>query len=261
MLLKLFSRRWLLTTLLVVAASVVMVRLGIWQLERLEQRRAFNARVQAQIDQPTLNLNQRGAVPADDLVNMEYRKVTVVGIYDHSQEVALKNQAHDNQWGVNLLTPLKMAGTGDVILVNRGWIPAEDFTSGDWSRYTETGTVEVQGVLRRSQSRPDFGRRSDPTPAPGGERITAWNFANVEAIDQQTPYDLLPVYIQEAPDPEGPELPYRSLPALNLTEGPHMGYAIQWFAFAAILAFGYPFFMRKEEARKDSAEPSGIQKA
>jgi surfeit locus 1 family protein len=103
--------------------------------------------------------------------------------------------------------------------------------------------------LRRSQSKPDFGKRSDPTPAPG-QRLEAWNFANVEGISQQAPYELLPVYIQEAPDPSWTGLPYRTQPVLNLSEGSHMGYAIQWFAFAGILAFGYPFFIRREEARK-----------
>jgi surfeit locus 1 family protein len=191
----------------------------IWQLERLQQRRAFNARVQAQIDQPPLNLNQPEASSAD-LVNMEYRKVIVVGTYDHSQEVALRNQAHDNQWGLNLLTPLKVDGTDQAILINRGWIPAEDFTSGDWSRYAEPGKVEVQGVLRRSQSRPDLGRRSDPTPAPGGERITAWNFANVEAIDQQAPTTCCR-YTSRRRLTCLTGAPYRSLPELNLTEGPH----------------------------------------
>jgi surfeit locus 1 family protein len=247
MLLKVFSRRWLLTTLLVIVAVGVMVRLGIWQLDRLAQRRAFNARVNAQVDQPPLNLNQGGE--AADLVNMEYRKVIVTGEYDFSQQVALRNQAHDSRWGVDLLTPLKVDGSDRAVLVNRGWIPADDFNTGDWSKYDEPGTVEVHGVLRRSQSKPDFGRKSDPIPAPG-QRLEAWNFTNVDGIDRQTHYDLMPVYIQEAPDPSWTGLPYRTKPELDLSEGPHMGYAIQWFAFAAILAFGYPFFIRREETQK-----------
>ena len=46
---------------------------------------------------------------------------------------------------------------------------------------------------------------------------------------------LLPVYIQEAPEPAWQGPPYRSQPTLDLTEGPHMGYAIQWFTFAGLL--------------------------
>jgi surfeit locus 1 family protein len=251
---RMFSRRWLLTTLLVMAAMAVMARLGIWQLDRLAQRRAFNARVLAQINQPPLKL--AGSALNADLVNMEYRHIIVVGQYDFSQEVALRNQAHDNQYGVTLLTPLRIAGSNQSILVERGWIPADDFASGNLAKYHEDGMVEVHGLIRQSQSKPDFGFRVDPTLAPGQESLTTWNFVNVDRISQQVPYSMLPVYVQESPDPSWTGLPYRSEPTLDLSEGPHMGYAIQWFGFAALLGIGYPFYIRKEEARKkrDSEE-------
>jgi surfeit locus 1 family protein len=113
-----FSRRWLLATLLVAAAMAVMVRLGIWQLDRLEQRREFNARVLAQINQPALVL--KGPALQADLASMEYRPVVVEGEYDFSQQVALRNQVWENQAGVHLLTPLRIAGTEQSVLVNRG---------------------------------------------------------------------------------------------------------------------------------------------
>jgi surfeit locus 1 family protein len=188
---------------------------------------------------------------------MEYRAVTVTGEYDDSQEVALRNQAHDGRWGVNLLTPLRIAGTDRAVLVDRGWIPAEDYTSGAWEKYREPGTVNVHGVIRRSQAKPDFGRRGDPTPAPG-EFIPAWNLVNVESIDVQTSYDLLPVYIKQSPDPAWTGLPFRSQPKLELTEGSHLGYAIQWFAFAALLGFGYPFFVRKQEREGIERRQTGV---
>lgn len=245
--LRLFSRRWLLTTLLVIVAAGVMVRLGIWQLDRLEQRRSFNARVSAQLEAEPLILDAQALEEhAQDLVQMEYRTVQVTGEYDHSQQVALRNQARDQRWGVNLLTPLRIAGTDRTVLVDRGWIPAEDYTSGNWEKYDEPGVVSVTGLIRRSQERPDFGRRSDPTPAPG-EFLTAWNLVNVESIDQQVSYELLPVYIQQAPDPAWTGMPLRGQPKLELTEGSHMGYAIQWFAFALLLGLGYPFFVRRRE--------------
>jgi surfeit locus 1 family protein len=238
--LRMFSRRWILATFLVIAAMAVMVRLGIWQLDRLEQRRAFNARVLAQVNQPPLLLTDQ-ALNAD-LAGMEYRPVIVEGEYDHSQEVALRNQAWNDQIGVHLLTPLKIAGSDRAVLVDRGWVPVQDFNSHDWSQYTEPGKVRVQGVIRDSSSKPDFGKRNDP---PG--RLDIWNFANVGRIAEQVSYPLLPIYIQQAPDPAWTGLPHRSQPELDLTEGPHLGYAFQWFTFAAILGLGYPFFIRRQE--------------
>jgi surfeit locus 1 family protein len=238
------SRRWWKTTILVLLAMAVMARLGIWQLDRLEQRRAFNARVQAQLDQPTLILE--GAALDQDLENMEYRQVIVQGVYDQASEVALRNQVWENQGGVHLLTPLKIANSDRAVLVNRGWIPYEDFISGDWSKYTETGEVQVAGVIRASESKPDFGGRTDPIPAPGESPLKAWHLANVVGISQQVPYELLPVYIQQSPDQSWTGMPYRTQPDLELTEGSHFGYAIQWFTFAGILGVGYLFFIRRE---------------
>jgi surfeit locus 1 family protein len=105
----------------------------------------------------------------------------------------------------------------------------------------------VQGTIRRSQSKPDFGQRADSIPAPGEEPLRLWYFANVEGIGKQLPYRVLVAYIQRAPDPNQQGLPFSSLPELDLTEGPHMSYALQWFSFAAVLLFGYPFFIRKRE--------------
>jgi surfeit locus 1 family protein len=240
-----FSRRWLGATLLVLIGVGILVRLGFWQLERLQQRREFNARVQSQVSLPELSLDN--AALEENLVNMEYRPVAAVGTYDFSQEVALRNQAEGGRLGVHLITPLRLKGSEQSVLVDRGWIPEEDFSSGNWARYAEPGEVQVRGVIRRSQSQPDFGWRSDATPVPGGERLAAWNFVNVPAISQQVPYALLPVYIQQAPDPTWLRMPVRSQPHLDLSEGPHQGYALQWFTFAVILGAGYPFFIYRRE--------------
>jgi surfeit locus 1 family protein len=175
--------------------------------------------------------------------------VSVRGQYDYSGQVALRNQVWDNQAGVHLLTPLKIEGTDTYVLVERGWVPGIESTPEDWRQYDEPGTVEVRGMIRRSQSKPDFGRRADQLPAPGESPLRLWYFANVEGISAQLSYPLLPVYIQQAPDLAWTALPYRSLPELELTEGPHMGYAMQWFSFAVLLLAGYPFFVRKREIK------------
>lgn len=257
MLLRPFSRRWWKTTLLVIVAMGVMTRLGIWQLDRLRQRRAFNARVEAQLNAPSLNLTENSF--AQDLTAMEYRSVVVEGEYDPGQQIVLRNQAWVNRYGVHLLTPLRIKDSDMAVIVDRGWVPGEDFEAGTLDHYDETGPVVVQGMLRDSQTRPDFGRRADPTLAPGEQRLDAWYLVNVDRIAEQIPYPLLPVYIQQAPDPAWTELPYRSLPELELTEGPHLGYALQWFTFALILGVGYLYYIRKEESDAEVARARNAQ--
>jgi surfeit locus 1 family protein len=248
----LFERRWWKTTLLVMVGVVVLIRLGIWQVDRLEQRREFNARVEAQLERIPIKLN--GQINIEELQGMEYRSAIVTGEYDHFNQVALRNQVWNNSLGVHLLTPLKIDGSEHIVLVNRGWIPMEVFSTGDWSEFDEQGKVEVSGMIRKSQTKAEIGRISDPVPAAGEPRLTAWNLANLESIKKQLPYQILPIYIQQAPQPSWGEMPYRGLPDLDLTEGSHLGYAIQWFTFAVILGVGYPIFIFRETEKTNPVD-------
>ena len=193
--------------------------------------------------------------PIDGLATMEYRTVIVRGEYDFSQEVALRGQSWNGTLGARLLTPLRIAGSDRTVLVDRGWVPYEETEDGQWPQYARPGVVEVRGRIQASRNQTGFGFQNDPTPAPG-QRLTAWNQANVEAIAAQMPYPLLPIYIQQAPDPDPDKvLPYAGLDPLDLSDGPHLGYAGQWFLFAVIFAVGYPVFVRhqlREEAKRQA---------
>jgi surfeit locus 1 family protein len=251
MLRRFFTIRWIFTTLLVIAAVGVMVRLGFWQIERHEQRAAFNASLQAQRDAAPLDLNQQPQV-VGELVGMEYRQVTARGVYDHEREIILRNQVYDHRPGYHILTPLRLEGSEYVVLVDRGFIPLDESTTEACAKYAQPGTVEVEGVLKRPQNQRIFGV-PDPTLAPGQQRLDAWNAVNLVRIQQQIDDPLLPMYVQMlAPSmesialsgepPPGPPFPNGEVPPVD--PGSHMGYAMQWFGFAAVLAFGYPFFLR-----------------
>lgn len=226
--------RWIILTLLVLLAAGVFIRLGFWQLERLAERRARNAQMQAQASLPPLNLNQE--MPAMvELAQMEYRLVTATGTFDSTGEVLLTNQPWQGRLGVHLLTPLRLEN-GQTLLVDRGWIPYEDKDAPARQKYARPGTVTVTGMLRASQS-----IRGQGQNAP--DQFTQ---VNLDLISKTTGQQLLPLFAVEAPDPASAGLPYRSLPEVDLSEGPHLGYAMQWFFFALLLAVGYPFFLRKQ---------------
>jgi surfeit locus 1 family protein len=90
----------------------------------------------------------------------------------------------------------------------------------------------------------------DPTLAPDQSRLETWNNLDLERLSDQMDMTLLPVYLQRMPSGEQAEPPYASLPELDLSEGPHLGYAVQWFAFAALLLVGYPFYVQRQEAKR-----------
>jgi surfeit locus 1 family protein len=239
-----FSARWLLTTLLVLAGAAVCVRLGIWQLDRLQQRRAFNRHyLRARAEAP-LDLNS--SLP-ESLADAEYRDAAARGHYDFEHQVALRNQYNGSEFGYHLLTPL-MLNDHLAVLVDRGWIPAQDNGSAsDWRKYDEAGQVSVRGMLRLTQVKPAFGGAADPTVEPG-QRLDLWNNVNLERIGAQLPYRLLEAYLQPAPETGDTTPPIPFQPEIEITEGPHLGYAGQWFIFAALLFFGYPLFYLRRQA-------------
>ena len=241
-LLKMFSRAWLLATLLVFAGTAVCVRLGIWQLDRLEQRRAFNAQVNAMRAMSALDLNRE--VPKD-IATMEWRTVKVTGEYDLDNQFALRNQVNGNEYGYHLITLLKF---GDqAILVDRGFIPADgnDSPTG-WSRYDERGVVTIEGQIRLGD---DVQIGGNPEARNGDtNQLRFWNSINLEGIAAQIPYPVLRVFIQPNANEADTSYPIPYQPKVDVTEGSHFGYALQWFTFAAILFFGYPFYLKKQLA-------------
>jgi surfeit locus 1 family protein len=248
MLLRLFTRRWLLATALVLAGAAVMVRLGIWQLDRLQQRRAFNVRVIEQQKEESLLLD---APKIDfDLYSLEFRQVVVSGEYLPEDEIVLRNQVWPGEFGselgARLFTPLRIEGSEAAILVDRGWIPENDLQNLE--QFNEVGTVTVYGQLRRDETDFDLVAvlRPDPPLAANEPRRQIWNSLDLDRIAAQMEIELLPVYVQRFPGGEQDNPPYASAPALDLSEGPHLGYAIQWFSFAGLLLAGYPIYVSRQ---------------
>jgi surfeit locus 1 family protein len=246
---KFLSRRWILTTILVIAGAVLCARLGIWQLDRLKQRRAFNSHVNAMRALPALDLSSNAG--SEDLEDMEYRAARVTGKYDFADQIAIRNQYNNNQYGFHLVVPLVLT-SGQAVLVDRGWIPADgNAAAADWRKYdAPEQTTTVHGIIRLSQSTPGFGGVADPTLTPGQKGMDLWIYVNIPRISKQVPYPMVPIYVQLDPDPSRTSPPIPFQPELDLSEGPHQGYAVQWFSFATLLLVGYPFYVRKQENPK-----------
>jgi surfeit locus 1 family protein len=240
MLRLLFTGRRLWTTLLVIALAALCVRLGFWQLDRLAQRRAQNALINARMNQPAQAIDGAGV----DLEDMDYRRVELRGVYDSAHEVILRNRALEGVPGVHVLTPLRLsqgAGAPAAVLVDRGWLPLELAAPEERRAYAAPpGEVVVTGLARRSQA--GAGGPPDPALPAGQTRRDAWFRVDIGQIEQQTGYALLPFFVEQTPAPGDPDLPRRT-PPTDLGEGSHLSYTIQWFSFAAILLIGYGAFM------------------
>lgn len=218
----------------VAIGALVLISLGIWQLGRLQERRALNAAIASRLDLPPVTLSGQPL----DATDLEYRPVVVTGTFDFSQEIVLRNRAYKNVAGVHVITPLRIAGSDGAVLVDRGWIPYEAAGPELRTAYASpTGAVTVHGLIRVSQPRPSSLAPADPPLGPDRPRLDAWFWPDVSQIQKQIPYPLLPFYVEQDPGPDPNAIPAPGH-EIDLSEGPHLSYAIQWFSFAAILVVG-----------------------
>ena len=233
------SRTRLLVFLALALVTVTCIRLGLWQLGRLHERRAANAVAAAALAAPEADLRSGSAAP--------WRRVRVTGEYDHAHDIVLRGQAHREQPGVAIVTPLRMEGEAGVVLVARGFVPSPDAISAEPDSLREPGTVTVHGVLMPLGSRPDSG-----APLTRAGRTT-WRGLDRAALSARLGVPLPEYYVAQLPDIAPAGLP-RRLPLPALDDGPHLSYAIQWFAFATIAVVGGTALLGRR--RDDQGRPS-----
>ena len=210
-------------------AAAVCVRLGVWQLSRLHQRRAANTRIAAAQARPPVDLP--ATMPAESLVE---RRVRAQGVYDFAHERFWRPRSFEEQPGVDLVTPLVLAG-GSAVLVDRGWVPSPDAYHVSQELYREPDTAVVIGLGLRAPR-----GRGDVDPA---------------RLRDSLPYALLPIVVQALPDSAPAERragPMR-WPMPELSEGPHLSYTIQWFTFATIILIGSAALHRKRRQENRAA--------
>lgn len=236
---------------------VVMVQLGFWQLRRLDERQAHNARVEARQEQPVAPVAE--LLPADEdpgsdaIEAVIHRRVTATGTYVAEDTVVVENRSYNGVSGAWVLTPLRL-DDGTAVLVNRGFIGFD--RDGDISPPPPpAGVVEVEGLVQASQERGRFGA-TDPEEG----RLEVLARVDLPRFAAQVDYPVLPAYVQRlASEPEEAE-PGEGEPALvalgppELTEGSHLSYAIQWFIFSTIALVGYPLLLRKVAIDEGKAE-------
>jgi surfeit locus 1 family protein len=216
--------------------AVIAARLGVWQLHRRQQRRAANAIMLALRNKPELDVEARGDQP------LAHRRVWARGTYDRTHEVAVRGQVYREVPGVVLITPLRLADRGDTaVLVERGFVPAPDAVTlpPDAAGLDEPGVQIVRGVALQLTAAADSG---GPL---GHDGRTTWRRPDLAALRARLPYPILDVLIRQTPDSALPRMPRRrEAPALD--EGPHLSYAIQWFAFSVIaVVFGGIFWKKR----------------
>jgi surfeit locus 1 family protein len=226
---------------LVLMMAALCVRLGFWQLERLEQRRTRNAAIRAAQAQRPLPLDAATfAAASADPEAFAWRPVEAAGTFHHAGDLLLRGRGREGRPGVHLVSPLVLAD-GRVVMVNRGWLPAADAATADADGYRTTGPVRVAGVLLPIEASADGGM-----PAAGrADGDSTWRRIDLGAARARSPGAVLPLYLQRLPASADPPSPPLAEPLPELSQGNHLSYAVQWFSFALIAVVGLVILVRR----------------
>lgn len=228
--------KWMAAAIVVAILAATFVRLGIWQLDRLEERQLVNAVGEERISAEPVDLNVVLGETAD-IDTLEYRRVTVEGRFDPSEEVLIRSQVELGQAGFHVITPLVL-DDGSAVLVNRGWVPLV-MDDPPVEAAPDPGTQTVDGWVHLTEQRPTLGQEE-----PGGE-LDVLNRVDIDRLAEQLSHEPAPVYLVELGERSG-ELPITVDPPDFTDEGPHLAYAIQWFGFAAVGLVGFFFLLRRK---------------
>jgi surfeit locus 1 family protein len=241
---------------LAILAAALFVRLGIWQLHRLDERRTRNRLVAERLESAPVDV---AALPKDTAL-AHYRRARVVGEPDYSHELVYAARTHQGAPGVDLLTPVRIAGSDTAVLVNRGWVYAADGATVDLATLRDPDST-FDGYVEEFPSGPGGAFSNNP-------RTIARLSHDVAA--KALPYPIARFYVVMGEDrvpvadsTNKTRQPTRiGAPALD--EGPHKGYAFQWFSFAAIALIGAGVVIRQSrsgETRQTFGEAGAVDDA
>lgn len=221
------GRRWLVLAAALVAAAIT-ARLGVWQLDRAQQKLDLQAATEAEGARAPLANAELGG--PDQL----HRRVQLRGRWVPERTVWLDNRPMDGRAGFYVVTPLRLAGRAEAILVQRGWAPRDPARRDHLPPLlSPAGEVEVVGRLAATPS------RLYELGAGGGGPIRQNLDPATFAVETGLP--LLPLtVVQTAGADDGGLLRHWPAPDLGLHK--HYGYAFQWFALCALILALYVWF-------------------
>lgn len=204
-----------------VAVFFAALALAQWQLDRAEYKRGLQARWDEGSRQSAERL-ARLPEAADEA--WLYRRLRLEGGFARDYQVYLDNRLHQGRAGYHVVVPLRLQGTGESVLVNRGWLPAEADRRHAPYLVVPKGEVSVEGILVRAQTRYlELG--------PDTVRGSVWQNLDLQRY-REFYRQPLPDWLLLQTNAAGDGL-VRDWPRLDAGVDKHVSYAGQWFALAA----------------------------
>lgn len=257
----LLSSQWLGYLALAAALATVCVFLGNWQLDRRATVVANIQRIEANYDAAPRQLAPDFQPFSDFQKNQEWTPVQLTGTYDGDAAVLVRNRPLNGKPGFLSLVPFRLAD-GSAVIISRGWSAPSDSDNARPANVLvpPTGEVTITARVRPGEPEVAWG-------APEGQLASI----NLKDYQKRVDYPLATgaygALASESPAPPEGMPPQQTKPALD--EGPHLSYAMQWFAFAVMMFIGYGYaawaharnerLAAEEAAEREALGEAGIQ--
>ncbi|MEE4145249.1 MAG: SURF1 family protein [Halieaceae bacterium] len=230
-----FDPEWR-TTLFTLVLVPLMAWLGLWQLQRAEEKAAMAASWEQRQSQPPVPLEHVWDEPAAGLA---YLPVRVSGVFEADRYFLLDNRIYEGRFGYEVLGIMRLDDGDRRVLVNRGWI------AGDPARRVMPdipavgGRVELLGHIYVPPGVPytlaeqNLGE-SWPKVLQSIEMTKILHTLGVSEDGQAFPYSVRIAAGQ-------PGALIVDWQVVNVSPQKHRAYAAQWFTMAAVLLLFYLF--------------------
>ncbi|MCU1509933.1 MAG: sortase [Glaciihabitans sp.] len=240
------NRRWFGYLAMAIVFAIACYFLAQWQFARRDEAIAAIAKVQNNYDRAPQPLPDVVPALAAFRAADEWTPVEATGTYLVQDQLLVRNRPYGGNPGFEVLTPLRLSN-GSIFIVDRGWVPiGNDQDTPDSVPAPPSGLVKVDARLQPSE--PDLPGRS----APSGQVATI-NLPTVQKLLGTATYTGAYGLLSK----ESPSVAVRPAPAVKptLDEGPHLSYALQWFAFAIFGFFGLGWAIRQEYRHLNADDP------
>ena len=224
----------LVPTLFTVPGLILLIGLGVWQVERLHWKEGLIARRDAAVTAAPVAPPKTLA----DAKGLEFHHITAEGTFDNDKELFLAASSDSGESGYEVVTPLVMSD-GRTMLVDRGFIPLALKDRARREAGELSGAVRVAGLLRLPPAtKPSFFL---PDNRPD---LNLWFWVDLPAMARQDAIaDPAPFYVDADKTPNPGGWPKGGVTRLDLPNN-HLQYAITWFALALALAVIYVLYHR-----------------
>ena len=195
-----------------------------WQYHRGVDRHARNTVIEERIAKTPLAL----AKVEGELAEYEWQTITATGRFDSNKQILLRNRYNEGKYGYEVLT-LFASDDSRNFWVDRGWVEAgATATTAPVVTPVPDTQVSITGRLRLDSSLP----RGSFFALPGkGQDL-------VSELNAQSQLNTEKFYIDLLSGSEVELTPAVTAQLPELSDGPHMAYALQWIFFGGLVIYG-----------------------